>query len=83
MLLLESVALNLYEVKGSPVIPVVEVLTDTLVVVTETCVGALGVPGTAPVGIEVPELLVLPYALNKVAVTVYSLPGLNPLMMSL
>ena len=70
VLLLVSVALNLYEVKGDPDIPVVEVLTDILVVVTEICVGALGVPGTAPVVIEVPGPVVLPNVLNKVAVTV-------------
>jgi hypothetical protein len=83
VLLLVSVALNLNEVKGDPDIPVVEVLTVILDVVTETSVGALGVPGTDPVVIEVPALVVLPYALNKVAVTVYSLPEVNPLMMSL
>jgi hypothetical protein len=69
VLLLVSVALNLNEVKGDPDIPVVEVLTVILVVVTEICVGALGVPGTAPVVIEVTPLVVLPYTLNKVAVT--------------
>jgi hypothetical protein len=70
VLLLESVALNLNALNGDPLIPVVEVLTVTLVVVTEICVGALGVPGTDPVVIEVPAPVVLPNVLNKVAVTV-------------
>ena len=83
MLLLVSVALNLYEVKGPPDTPVVEVLTVILVVVTEICVGALGVPGRDPVVIEVPPLVVLPYTLNKVAVTLYTLPGVNPLIVAL
>ena len=38
--------------------------------VTDICVGALGVPGTAPVVIEVPGPVVLPYSLNRVTVTV-------------
>ena len=39
--------------KGPPVIPVVEVLTVILVVVTEISVGVLGFPGSSPVVIEV------------------------------
>ena len=70
MLLLVSVALNLYAVKGLPDIPLVEVLTVILFVVTDTCVGALGVPGTEPVVIEVPGPVVLPYSLNRVTLTV-------------
>ena len=45
VLLLESVALNLYAVKGLPDTPVVDDLTVKLVAVLERNVGAGGVPG--------------------------------------
>ena len=45
MLLLESVARNLYAVNGLPDIPVVEVLTVILELPTDTSIGALAVPG--------------------------------------
>ena len=83
MLLLESVALNLNALKGLPLIPVVDDLTVKLVLVTETWVGALGVPGGDPVVIEVPRLVVLPNVLNKVVVTEYTLEEAKPPIVAL
>ena len=87
VLLLESVALNLYAVKGPPVTPLVEFLTVILVVVLEIRIGALGVPGGPPaalVVIEVAELVFpAPYTLNSVAVTLYDLDEFNPLIVAL
>ena len=79
MLLLVSVALNLYAVNGSPDIPVVEVLTVILFVVTETCVAAFGVPGRIPVVTEVAELVgPLPVEFESANVTLYEVPCVRP-----
>ena len=79
VLLLESVALNLYEVNGSPDIPVVEVLTIILFNVFETSVATFGVPGRTPVVTEVAELVgPLPFEFESVNVTLYEVPCVRP-----
>ena len=79
VLLLESVALNLYEVNGSPDIPVVEVVTLILFNVLERSVGAFGVPGITPVVTEVAELVgPLPFEFESANVTLYDVPCVRP-----
>jgi hypothetical protein len=83
VLLLESVALNLNALKGLPLIPVVDDLTVILEVVTETCVGALGVPGGGLVVDAVNGSLVLgENPLFSVVLTLYVLPVLNPVIVA-
>jgi hypothetical protein len=48
-----------------------------------TSVGAFGIAGAEPVVIEVPGPVVLPNVLKRVAVTVYAVPALRPLIVPL
>ena len=58
----------MHSVKGPPDTPLTLFLNVIVVPVADTKVGALGVPGTPPVVIEVPTLVALPYIFISLAV---------------